>query len=363
MEGMELFYELVQIAVGTKEGVLSRTPSEKEWYRLFEIAQKQAVVGMSFVALDKLATYGQKPPIALLYEWLGLSEQIKNQNQLLNRKCGEITKIFADAGFRTCILKGQGNAMKYPEPLLRTSGDIDVWVEGNRDDIRSFVVSKFPNAIDGDMHIEFPIFGDVPVEIHYKPRYSSVPKYENRLQTWFDEQANEQFSHTVILDGSDICVPTAKFNAIQQMSHMMGHFISEGIGMRHLLDYYYVLKQLHNEGVKENFISLFNHLGMLKFARGMMWIEKEILGLNEECLIVPTSENVGKIILVGMMDGGNFGFYRADNIERKSSIGKRGIIDAWRLLKIMPVQPSEVICRLGDKIFNVSSMKLAVKGI
>ena len=94
MEGMELFYELVQIAVGTKEGVLSRTPSEKEWYRLFEIAQKQAVVGMSFVALDKLATYGQKPPIALLYEWLGLSEQIKNQNQLLNRKCVSTQLLF-----------------------------------------------------------------------------------------------------------------------------------------------------------------------------------------------------------------------------------------------------------------------------
>ena len=80
MEGMELFYELVQIALGTKEGILSRTPSEREWYRLFEIAQKQAIVGITFAALDKLATYGQKPPIALLYEWFGQSEQIKKQN-------------------------------------------------------------------------------------------------------------------------------------------------------------------------------------------------------------------------------------------------------------------------------------------
>jgi len=58
MEDMELFYELVQVAHGTKEGLLSRTQSEKEWYKLFEIAQKQAVVGITFVALDRLAVYG-----------------------------------------------------------------------------------------------------------------------------------------------------------------------------------------------------------------------------------------------------------------------------------------------------------------
>lgn len=362
MEGMELFYELVQIALGTKEGILSRTPSEREWYRLFEIAQKQAIVGITFAALDKLATYGQKPPIALLYEWFGQSEQIKKQNQLLNRRCGEITKLFADADFRTCILKGQGNTLMYPEPLLRTSGDIDIWVEGDRDDIRRFVFSKFPNATDGDMHIEFPIFGDVPVEVHYKPRYSSVPKYENRLQTWFGEQANEQFSHTVNLDGSEICVPTAKFNAIQQMSHMMGHLISEGIGMRHLMDYYYVLKELRKGGNTDDYAVLFKYLGLDSFASGIMWIEHKVLRIEKELLIVPASERIGKIILKSVMEGGNFGHHREENKIRNKSILWRGLIDAYRMIRIMPIQPAEVMYRLMEKLGNVKSMKLAMRG-
>ena len=125
---MELFYELVQIALGQREK-LSRKPSDTEWDELFTLSQKQAVTGVTLIALDKLSQQGQKPPVNMLLEWIGQSEQIKSQNLLLNKRCGEITKLFSDAGFRTCILKGQGNALMYPDQLSRNSGDIDLWVE------------------------------------------------------------------------------------------------------------------------------------------------------------------------------------------------------------------------------------------
>ena len=117
---MELFYELVQIALGQRE-LLSCTPSAAEWAELFSLAQKQAVTGVALNALEKMSQQGQKPPVNLLLEWIGLSEQIKAQNLLLNKRCGEITRLFSDAGFRTCILKGQGNALMYPDPLSRNS--------------------------------------------------------------------------------------------------------------------------------------------------------------------------------------------------------------------------------------------------
>ena len=144
------------------------------------------------------------------------------------------------------------------------------------------------------------------------------------------------------------------------MSHMLGHFVSEGIGMRHLIDYYYVLKKLHEDGVKEEFSSIFSHLGLFSFSRGVMWIENKILGLDEKKIITPISEGAGRIIFNSMMAGGNFGFYRAENIIRKKSIFKRGLIDAYRMIKIVPVQPSEVFYRLKHKICNVESMKQIV---
>jgi hypothetical protein len=64
----ELFFELIQIAVGRRER-LSRKPSAEEWAEIYAMSKKQAVVGVAFLALEQLCKEGQKPPVALLYEW------------------------------------------------------------------------------------------------------------------------------------------------------------------------------------------------------------------------------------------------------------------------------------------------------
>ena len=112
MTSMTLFYELIQVALGNRT-VLSRTPSETEWRDLYKMCQKQSVVGVVFDALDDLNEQRQKPPLDFLYQWIGDAEQIKQQNLRVNRRCVEISRMFAEAGFKTCILKGQGNARMY----------------------------------------------------------------------------------------------------------------------------------------------------------------------------------------------------------------------------------------------------------
>lgn len=351
---MELFYELVQIALGQRE-TLSRNPSEKDWDELFTLSQKQAIAGVALIALDKLSLQGQKPPMDLLLEWIGLSEQIKAQNILVDNQCGEITKLFSDAGFRTCILKGQGNALMYPDPLSRNSGDIDLWVEGSRKEIRDFVFSKCPDAEDGDMHIEAPFFKDVVVEVHYFPRYSSVPKYDKRLQGWFQDHSDAQFSNRVklCLDSAEfVSVPTVQFNAVQQMSHIMGHFFVEGIGLRQFVDYFYVLRKLHEENCSDNFEKLFGYLGMLKFARGVMWVEREILGLDDKCLLTSPDERLGKAILKEIEEGGNFGHHDQRYTARSKGIFMRGIVDSYRLIKLAYYFPEDALWKILRKVEN-----------
>ncbi len=350
---------MLQVALGQRDR-LSYTPSEKEWTILYEMSQRQAVAGVAFHALNRLAKQGQKPASKILYDWIGLSEQIKARNEILNRRCVELCKMVADAGFRSCILKGQGNATLYTDSLFRTPGDIDLWVEGSHEKVRNWVISKYPEVHDGSLHIEYPAFKDATVEIHYKPGYSVVSKYDRRLQKWFERYANEQFSHIINIEGYEVCVPTATFNAVQQMQHMMRHFVVEGIGMRHIVDYYYILKELQKNVINEDYEYVFKQLGILRFARGIMWIEHVVLGLEEKYLVVPASQRIGKIILNNVIAGGNFGHYREENAVRQKSILMRGLIDACRMIKILPVQPSEVMCRLMRKIGNVRSIKKVI---
>lgn len=96
-----------QVALGNRV-VLSRTPSETEWHDLYKMCQKQSVTGVALDALESLSEQRQKPPLDLLYQWIGDAEQIKQQNLRVNRRCVEISRMFAEVGFKTCILKGQG---------------------------------------------------------------------------------------------------------------------------------------------------------------------------------------------------------------------------------------------------------------
>ena len=344
-----LFYELVQVGLACREH-LSRTPSSEEWLSLFILAQRQTVVGIVFLALKKLDNQGVKPPLDLLYEWIGISEHIKAQNKLVNRRCIEISRLFVESGFRNCILKGQGNSLMYDEPLYRQSGDIDIWVEGDRRDVKSFVVSHCESTQDGDMHIDFPVFDDVHVEVHYKPRYDVRPKYEKRLQSWISEQADAQFSHKVMLDKEEICVPKAEFNVVMQMSHMMGHFFTEGIGLRQIIDYYYVLHQEAVVGKQLELRVILNFLGLDKFAAGVMWVLHDILGMNRKYLLCEPNEQVGKLVLKEIEEGGNFGqFDQRYGLRKFGTIG-RGISDFYRLLTLIPYFPSLALWKMWDKI-------------
>lgn len=357
---MGLFYELIQVALGNKD-VLSKTPSAAEWSGLYQNCQEQTVAGVAFTALEHLSRQGQKPPLDILYQWLGYSEQIKRQNVIVNKRCIEITRLFADAGFRTCILKGQGNARLYSNPLLRISGDIDIWVDDgrcNKEDLRKkvdeFVHSRFPDLKGGRMHIEYPVFNDVAVEVHYIPRYMFTPWHDKRIQEFFMNHADEQFGNLVKLEGTNghCAVPTAEFNLIQQLSHLMSHALGEGIGLRQFIDYYYVLKAYAEEGQTEttDITEVLKKCGLLKFAQGVMWVEKELLGLDDKFLIVKPSKKIGTYLKQTIEEGGNFGHHSSVNMYRHQSAIGRFVGGAKQSLRAMRYFPIEATWKLIGKI-------------
>ena len=72
---MDLLFELIQVVLGQRDG-LSRTPSEEDWQRLFQMAEEQAITSFVFPALELLNKSGQKPPMELLYEWIGVRRML-----------------------------------------------------------------------------------------------------------------------------------------------------------------------------------------------------------------------------------------------------------------------------------------------
>ena len=352
----KLFFELVQVALGVKDD-LSRAPLEKEWRNLLVISDRQGVTGVVFDAINRLSHRNAtvKPPFELLMEWIASTEQIKWKNILANKRCVELVEMFREAHFESCILKGQGNAMMYPNPTCRIPGDIDLWVKGKREDIVRYVRERTPNVFEQYHHIDFPIFDDVSVEVHFTPGAMTRPKYNRRFQEYAFKAFDKELRNKVLLPDTsrEVCVSTLEFNVVYQMAHMMVHFFDEGVGMRHYVDYFYVLKKCETE-ISDTIVirNILSSLGLERFAKGVMWIEKEILGIDDKCLLMEPSERIGTVLLKEMLTGGNFGQYDERYGLRRYGMWGRAMSDGNRLLSLWTTFPQEVTWKLLWKIKN-----------
>lgn len=306
-----LFFEILRVALGQQQG-LSVVPTAEQWRELYRMAVKQTLVGVTFAAIERLPKE-QRPPKELMMQWLVMKERIVKMNQLLNKRAVETARYFRTEGFRNCILKGQGVATLYPDPLLRTPGDIDIWLGGGRKRIYDF--AREHAGLQGltYQHIHYPLHNDVEVEVHVTPGYLYAPIPNRRLQRFFEAYADEQFSHEVALPEGvgAINVPTVEFNRTYLLLHIYMHLFGEGIGLRQVLDYYYLLQQPTTAESRERTVATLRQLRMTRFAQAMMWVMQTVFGLEEEYLVVKPNEREGRFLLSEIMLAGNFGKYDA----------------------------------------------------
>ena len=441
MNDITAIFAFLKYCLGSKSDV-SKVIAGMDWQELYSFASKQALLGLCFEGIERLGKeYPEElkqNPIGreLLMTWMGKAQQIHRQNMKVNVVAGKLFSMLREDGMRCCVLKGQGNALMYPNPYSRTPGDIDVWIDASRERIMEYAQKKFELGDDIRLqHLETSLDG-VPVELHFFPCSMNNPIYHARLQKWFRRNANQQCSHIVGLpDGAgDIAIPTMAFNVIYQLTHLYHHFFDEGIGMRQIIDYFLVVNDFSKNVFLDNYLSnhpvnFSNHpvplskegstfspspsssgsgdvtapsrcseplrskdggpkrsspdcagwdrlsiegdnsggsasttdpsastalvvvqrelkyLGLWKFAGAVMYVQKEVLGLAEDKMIVPVDEKRGRLLLAEILDGGNFGrhFTKYAGFTHQS-MGKKYFLKIWRNMHFVRYYPAEALC-------------------
>ena len=241
MKQQKIFFDFLRFSIGSAKEIPGSL-KEADWKELYAIAKKQCLVGVLFDGIKKLPAEHVGMKKELLLQWMAESQMLEKANVWLNDAAIQVSEWFRKKGFRTCILKGQGNALLYPNPYSRTPGDIDIWVEGGDKRVISFVRSISPHEKACYHHIEFPSYKGVEVEVHYRPSFLLCFWHNRKLQKYYERVKEKQFSHRVMLgEQGEIAIPTAEFNLIFQLTHIFSHLMNEGIGLRQLVDYYYVL--------------------------------------------------------------------------------------------------------------------------
>ena len=406
-----LFFELLQIAIGNRDR-FSQTPTEGEWRELFALAQKQAMVGITFRGVEQLPGE-HRPPKQLLMQWYMATERIKKMNADLDRKALAVAEKFRGEGFPGVVLKGQGISKLYilrdndnvdendnchPEEniaqhnderltiseansqqptanlsIYRTPGDIDIWLFGERKEVLDYVRSHVPDCKPVYHHVDFPVVEGLDIEVHFTPSWMNSPVTNRRLQRFFRENCAAELqtvchwplavgpredddsaaelqataianSQAPIANGQPLPVPSLAFNRVYILVHIYRHLFAEGIGLRQLLDYYFVLCQGFTEEEREETMRVLRSLKMERFARAVMWVLQAVYGMEERFLLVAPDEREGRFLLDEVMLAGNFGQYdeRLQHEQGESALhwGWRKVMRNFRFVSSYP---SEVL--------------------
>ena len=335
-----LFFELLRIALGRQEK-LSRTPSEQEWSDLYEMAKEQTLLGVLYEGLCRLSS-DQKPPHQLLINWHASVQKIILDNKRLNHDTVWVSQRWQKLGYRNVILKGQGNALLYPDPKMRIPGDIDIWLDGDRREIAAYIRSHFPKLEVTRIEMEFPVRKDTPIEVHFLPSFLYNPFTDRKMQQYFRIQLANPKQVELPGEGT-ISIPNDEMNLVFQLSHIYRHLFYEGIGLRQLVDYYYLLQRLIIPGddtLRQKVLPVIRQLRLQDFAGALMWLLGEVFHLPEEQMLVRADERRGRFLLGEVMRAGNFG-HADDRVGNWSEMNRWerltwGTRWSWRLIGQYP---------------------------
>lgn len=341
----ELFFQLLQVAVGTRQA-LEVAPDATAWNHLFQLCKKQGLLGIGFGGILRLPQE-QWPPRLLKLNWTAQAQQLEKDNATLSERCVELNRLLQAEGFWSCILKGQGNLAYYPSHLkqLRKCGDIDVWMvpaspcDYPKRQVLDFINRQTPGQFICYIHVDYPVWPEVPVEVHIRPSFLCSPWRNFRLQRWFRTQERT----CAVPAPQGFPMPTVTFNVVYQLLHLYKHLFEEGIGLRQLLDYVMVLQAYHQEGTHQHAatLQLLQEFGMRRFTGAVMYILQRVFLLPDDCLLCAPDAAEGEFLLSEVLAAGNLGRY-----DERIQHGGTATQHAWEKLK----HNGRLVCHYPEEV-------------
>ena len=332
---MHPFRNLLLISLG-RESSFEKTPTPKDWKFLYHLAHRQTLVGPLNEGVHRLPSH-QMPPENVLKDWDENIARIAGKYRTHEAHIHELEALLSRLGLHGCILKGTGLSHLYPVPERRMCGDIDLWIAGKRDDIIN-VLQKAGISIRDVIYQECKadIFPDTEVEVHFHPSKMYNPFLNARLQRFFKR-------NTPIRKDVTITYPDARFNAVFCMAHMFHHYLEGGLGMRQMMDYYYILRNLAPVD-RKSVMKTLRRLGMKRFTASVMASMWFNFGLEEEYFLCPPDKKHGKLLVNDTFSMGNFGMMDQRNKSREGeTTWSRFLRKNHRVFSNLRYYPHEVI--------------------
>ena len=306
---------------GLYERNLKKFPelSHQQWASVVSMAHRQTVTGI----LSRGVTHLPKDypvPQEILLQLAAEADSIERRGRKVRQVADVLTARFEAEGLHPVIMKGPEAARFYPEPLLRESGDIDLYFTPAEIDKALQVAGTVEKAPDGSFHF---VEDGINIDVHR--HYFNL--------------------HTKHLPA----VPSPEATLLMLSAHILKHCMGPGIGLRQLCDMAMAYKAL--KVPPEQLRQCFREAGLERWNKLLFSFLNKYLCAEALYDELPDPQPLLNIIL----EGGNFGHYAA---TRGAAISKgpfrRKLDTVRRYLKRLPFSfkyaPREVFPAIGELI-------------
>lgn len=209
----------------------------------------------------------------------------------------------------------------------------------------ALISKRTPNREFDLKHAHYNVFKDTPVEVHWVPSTTSNFFLDRKLKRFYRQQANMQFNHKVTLYGKEkITAADPFFDSIHLLLHILGHYLYEGVGLRQVMDYYFIIKQEDVQKRKKDIIAYYKTLGLYDFSKSVMWVLKEVFALENDFLFVEPEAKNGKKLLNEILKEGNMGHVATVNKENNETTLPRWCRRWKRKLRLIRYNALGVVC-------------------
>lgn len=346
-ESQTFLLSLVRMALWKRPESL---PTHKpDWSEVLALAQKQTLLGLVAEAVPMLPDYLLPDPQSQK-KLHAMAIRIAKTNSLLNRKVAEIKARMDSYGIHTVLLKGQGVALNYPNPISRQCGDIDIYVgKSNFNRALSFLSPLSDSDYKYLKHFNIKEDG-VDIEVHRIAEQLPGTKHDLLFQQWTVNCLEEKLPRNEEIGGISVNLPPVDFDSIYIMNHIWRHFMTGGIGLRQLCDWTMFLHRLHTDIDSNTLNSNLKNFGLTRAWHILSALVVQHLGLpKEECpLYNGQYENKSDRVLDIVWHDGNFGHHSyptqisdSTNIYKSKFNTYKKITS--RIIRIFSISPIDVL--------------------
>lgn len=336
-----------------------------DWDTVLQIAKKQTVVGIVADGISSLpATLTSNSRI--LGNWVPLVLNIEEQNRRVNVEVVRQAELFDRIGLPFILLKGQGCASFYPNPLHRQCGDIDVYIGLDRsEEIKKCIVEEgYQISYENRIHFCYNA-KETSVECHKLAHHFCCPWLNSAFQRIAIKELQEENPSRFECDGRTIAIPNDTFNAFYLFIHFFEHFYHEGVGLRQLCDWALLMKKSEDKIDWDKVYQYVRKVHALRAWRTFYAIAKRFLGLclKQETESLPlftrkAKERDIRFVMNDIFSVGNMGKYGAEAKAFRAKKQNKSTLHPYiyrvaRIIYLIPFFPEEKICHPLWALCNV----------